>query len=146
MFLVARFLLPFVFFGIGDLLGFRCSINLVDKPFTDPRSMLTLGIAYVGFYAPNIFISNRMGKRQHSIKRAWPDALDLMLICVESGISMEAAMRRVSDEIAAAIAAARRGNGADHGRALLSAGPAYRAGKSRHAHTVPIVSSRSCRR
>jgi tight adherence protein C len=41
-----------------------------------------------------------MGKRQKSIKRAWPDALDLMLICVESGISVEAGMRRVSEELA----------------------------------------------
>src|SRR3546814_18081546 len=41
-----------------------------------------------------------MNKRQQSIKRAWPDALDLMLICVESGISMEAAMRRVAEEMA----------------------------------------------
>jgi len=57
-------------------------------------------VAYIGFYAPNIYISNQMKKRQHSIKRAWPDALDLMLICVESGISMEAAMRRVAEEMA----------------------------------------------
>jgi tight adherence protein C len=63
------------------------------------RLLGTIVTAYVGFYAPNIFISNRMGKRQHSIKRAWPDALDLMLICVESGISIEAAMRRVSEEL-----------------------------------------------
>src|SRR5690606_15390413 len=48
---------------------------------------------------PNIYITNRVNKRQHSIKRAWPDALDLMLICVESGISMEAAMRRVAEEM-----------------------------------------------
>jgi len=40
-----------------------------------------------------------MNKRQASIKRAWPDALDLMLICIESGVSMEAAMRRVAEEM-----------------------------------------------
>ena len=52
--------------------------------------------AIIGFYSPNIFISNQMGKRQKSIRRAWPDALDLMLICVESGVSIEAAIKRVS--------------------------------------------------
>jgi tight adherence protein C len=100
MFLVARFLLPFAFFGLAIFWVFGLD-HLVDKP-TPIRFLLTLFVAYAGFYAPNIFISNRMGKRQHSIKRAWPDALDLMLICVESGISIEAAMRRVSDELAEA--------------------------------------------
>ena len=84
MFLVARFLLPFLFFGLAVFWVFGLN-NLAEKP-TMMRFLVTLGIAYAGFYAPNIFISNRMGKRQHSIKRAWPDALDLMLICVESGI------------------------------------------------------------
>jgi tight adherence protein C len=97
MFLVARFLLPFLFFGLAVFWVFGLD-HLADKP-TTMRFLVTLGIAYVGFYAPNIFISNRMSKRQHSIKRAWPDALDLMLICVESGISIEAAMRRVSEEL-----------------------------------------------
>jgi tight adherence protein C len=97
MFLVARFLLPFGFFALALFWVFGLD-HLVDKP-TPIRFLLTLFVAYAGFYAPNIFISNRMGKRQHSIKRAWPDALDLMLICVESGISIEAAMRRVSEEL-----------------------------------------------
>jgi tight adherence protein C len=97
MFLVARFLLPFGFFALAIFWVFGLD-HLADKP-TPIRLLLTLCIAYAGFYAPNIFISNRMGKRQHSIKRAWPDALDLMLICVESGISIEAAMRRVSEEL-----------------------------------------------
>ena len=56
--------------------------------------------AMVGFYAPNIYVANKITKRQQSIKRAWPDALDLMLICVESGNSIEAGMRKVSEEMA----------------------------------------------
>ncbi len=55
--------------------------------------------AYGGFYAPVLYVSNRASKRKQSIQRAWPDALDLMLICVESGMSIEAAFRRVADEI-----------------------------------------------
>jgi tight adherence protein C len=61
--------------------------------------LAVIGLGYLGFYAPNIFISNKAGKRQHSIRRAWPDALDLMLICVESGVSIEAAIKRVSEEM-----------------------------------------------
>ena len=48
---------------------------------------------------PWLFLKNRITKRQISIRRAFPDALDLLLICVESGMSIEAAFKRVSDEI-----------------------------------------------
>ncbi len=72
--------------------------NLADKGLPI-RIFATIVGGYVGFYLPNIYVSNRISKRQQSIRRAWPDALDLMLICVESGISLEAAMRRVSEEI-----------------------------------------------
>src|SRR5690606_16128244 len=74
--------------------------HLVDKPMT-VRMLACIVGAYIGFYTPNIFISNQAKKRQSSIKLAWPDALDLMLICVESGVSIEAAMKRVAEEIAA---------------------------------------------
>jgi len=55
--------------------------------------------AYAGYYAPNLYIKNLIGKRQLSIRRAWPDALDLLLICVESGMAIEPAFRKVSEEI-----------------------------------------------
>ncbi len=97
-FLVARFLLPFLFLAVAGFWVFGLG-NLENKGFMI-RVLAVLGVGYLGFYAPNIYISNRMGKRQKSIKRAWPDALDLMLICVESGISVEAGMRRVSEELA----------------------------------------------
>jgi tight adherence protein C len=58
-------------------------------------------LAYAGFYAPIVYVSNRATKRKASIQRAWPDALDLTLICVESGMSVEAAFRRVAEEIGA---------------------------------------------
>ena len=60
---------------------------------------VSVGAAYFGFYAPIIYITNRATKRKQSIQRAWPDALDLMLICVELGMSTEAAMRKVADEL-----------------------------------------------
>ncbi len=97
-FLAARFILPFVFLTLAFLWVFIMG-NLPERPF-GVRLMVVLVVGYLGFYAPNIFVSNQMSKRQKSIKRAWPDALDLMLICVESGVSMEAAMRRVAEEMA----------------------------------------------
>ena len=96
-FLVARFLLPFVFLAVAAFWVYGLD-NLASRG-PAIQFLAVIGTAYLGFYAPNIYISNRMSKRQHSIKRAWPDALDLMLICVEAGISIEAAMRRVSEEL-----------------------------------------------
>ena len=60
---------------------------------------ICLGAAYAGYYAPNVYIKNLIGKRQLSIRRAWPDALDLLLICVEAGMAIESAFRKVSEEI-----------------------------------------------
>jgi tight adherence protein C len=60
---------------------------------------MCIGAAYFGMYVPNLFLKNKIQRRQLSIKRAFPDALDLLLICVESGMSVEAAFRKVSEEI-----------------------------------------------
>ena len=60
---------------------------------------VSLGGAFVGIKAPEIFIRNQISKRQQSMRLAFPDALDLLLICVESGMSIEQAFRRVSQEI-----------------------------------------------
>jgi len=69
-----------------------------DQPATI-KIALCLGAAYAGMQAPYFFLKNRITKRQLSIKRAFPDALDLLLICVESGMSIEAAFKKVSLEI-----------------------------------------------
>ena len=53
----------------------------------------------IGFYLPNIFVQNLIARRQQAIQLAFPDALDLLLICVESGMSVEAAFNKVAAEI-----------------------------------------------
>jgi tight adherence protein C len=55
--------------------------------------------AYFGMHIPWLFLKNRIQNRQLQIRRAFPDALDLLLICVESGMSIEASFRKVSEEI-----------------------------------------------
>jgi tight adherence protein C len=60
---------------------------------------ISIGCAYLGMHSPNLFLKNQTKRRQVSIKRAFPDALDLLLICVESGMSIEAAFRKVSEEV-----------------------------------------------
>ena len=97
MFLVARFLLPFLFLALALFVVFV--LGYFESRPLPIRLLGVIVMAYIGFYAPNIYVSNLVTKRQKSIKRAWPDALDLMLICVESGISIEAGMRRVAEEM-----------------------------------------------
>jgi len=60
---------------------------------------ICIGCAYFGMHSPNLFLKNKIQRRQLSIKRAFPDALDLLLICVESGMSIEAGFHKVSEEI-----------------------------------------------
>ncbi len=54
---------------------------------------------YLGFYLPNVFIQNLVTRRQDSIKAAFPDALDMILICVQAGMSVEAGFAKVAKEI-----------------------------------------------
>jgi tight adherence protein C len=62
---------------------------------------ISLGAGYVGFYLPNFFVQNLVQRRQTSIKDAFPDSLDMLLICVQSGMSTEAAFQKVSGEVGA---------------------------------------------
>ena len=84
---------------------------------------MCIGAAYLGLQAPMLFLKNAISKRQLSIRRAFPDALDLLLICIESGMSIEVAFRKVSAEIVSQSVALSEEFIADHGRAVLFAGP-----------------------
>jgi len=95
-FLFARATLPILFFAMA--LFYLFALSEWDQP-GPIKFLVALGFGFLGFYAPILYLSNIVKKRQLSIQRAWPDALDLMLICVESGMSSEAAFRKVSEEI-----------------------------------------------
>ena len=73
-------------------------LKAIDQPILIRMGGVVL-CTYLGLKAPEIFLSNNIKKRQISIRIAWPDALDLLLICVESGMSIETAFKRVSSEI-----------------------------------------------
>ena len=95
-FLFFRLVTPIVLF-IGTLFYLFVALE-IDQP-ASIKILGGLGAAYVGMYVPYFFLKNKIAKRQLLIKRAFPDALDLLLICVESGMSIEAALKRVSEEI-----------------------------------------------
>ena len=72
-------------------------LNLDYPPML--KIAMCIGCAYFGMHSPNLYLKNKINRRQLSIRRAFPDALDLLLICVESGMSIEAAFRKVSEEV-----------------------------------------------
>ncbi len=96
IFYFCRFALPF--FGA---LGVFTYIFLINDHGLSPQMKMGSVVfgAAAGFYAPNLYISNMASKRQQSIMRAFPDALDMLLICVESGMSIELGFAKVGAEI-----------------------------------------------
>ena len=93
-----RFALPFLF-AAGVVI--YLTVMKFDIP---PMRKMTFTVAgfVAGFYAPNIYLSNIAKKRRGNIVGAFPDALDLLLICVEAGMSIEAAIQKVAQEIGSA--------------------------------------------
>jgi tight adherence protein C len=95
-FLAARLIAPIV---LGLIVFIYSSTVFADKVSPTMRIAAMLFGMIAGFYMPNVFLKNLVTKRQQSIQSAWSDALDLLLICVESGMSIEAAITRVAAEI-----------------------------------------------
>ena len=95
-FLFFRAVMPIAMLVLAVLYVFVISHMEYSLPI---KIGMCLAAAWFGMQAPMIFLKNAISKRQLSIRRAFPDALDLLLICVESGMSIETAFRKVSVEI-----------------------------------------------
>jgi tight adherence protein C len=94
-----------VFYGIkviGLLIGLAVAFPLLVLKYgmTQKAFMFAAGAAGVGFYIPDFLVGRRRKKRAESIFLGLPDALDLMVVCVEAGLGLDAAMRRVTSELA----------------------------------------------
>ena len=86
---IAGFLIGLFYFVYLDALKQSLAINVAAS----------FASAFLGLKLPEILLNNQIQKRQLSIRRAFPDTLDLLLICVEAGMSIEAAFRKVSQEV-----------------------------------------------
>ncbi len=95
-FLFFRMVTPVVLLAVTALYVFV--ILRLQQPLP-LRIGMCIAAAYLGMQAPMLFLKNKIAKRQASIRRAFPNALDLLLICVESGMSIEVAFRKVAAEI-----------------------------------------------
>ena len=95
--IAARFLLPLALGGIAVTI-----IYVLDwfPEWSFLRRYLTVAGALVGGYkAPDIWLKNKITKRSHAIRKGLPDALDLLVICAEAGLTVDAAFGRVSREL-----------------------------------------------
>ena len=60
--------------------------------------LLIIGGFVMGFYFPQLWLTSKISSRQKEVRKALPDALDLLTICVEAGLGFEAAMAKVSEK------------------------------------------------
>ena len=95
-FLFMRFVTPLGIFAVAAL--YLLLISPGERPLY-LNLVYAIGAGLVGAYLPLLLLKNSTDKRQASIRRAWPDCLDLMLLCVEAGMSVEHAFKRVAKEI-----------------------------------------------
>jgi len=95
-FLAMRLIAPIAMFAFA--LFYIFVLLHLQYPFMFKLSG-AVAAALLGYYAPGLYVKNRITNRQKAIRRAWPDALDLLLICVESGMGIESAFRKVAEEI-----------------------------------------------
>lgn len=97
VYLAAKALSPIIFGALVVVMIF-----VLDLGHLSPQMQLfaALGAVLAGAYAPEIVTSNAMSKRQKKIEKAMPDGLDLMVICAEAGLSLDASLARVGRELA----------------------------------------------
>src|SRR5687767_13965107 len=92
-FLAIRFILALV------LGGFLVAVVLISPPSNPNDNFMYIGGAtFAGFYLPHLMLTSRITRRQKEIRKAMPDALDLLTICVEAGLGFDAAMSKVSEK------------------------------------------------
>ncbi|NEX94753.1 type II secretion system F family protein [Caulobacter sp. 17J65-9] len=96
LFYFFRFATPFV---LACFAAFYLYVLKVGNLPPMTKLVFVMGAFVAGYYAPNIYVANVASKRRDKIMAAFPDALDLLLICVESGMSVEAALQKVSGEV-----------------------------------------------
>jgi tight adherence protein C len=92
-FLAIRFILAVV------LGGFLTAVVLISPPSNPSDNFMYIGGAtFAGFFLPHLMLSSRITRRQKEIRKAMPDALDLLTICVEAGLGFDAAMSKVAEK------------------------------------------------
>ncbi len=96
-YLFCKFVMPFV--GGGLAVFFLYGLRVYQGPQLAVAAMTIAGV-FLGLYAPDVYVKNSASKRKNQLRKAMPDGLDLMVICAEAGLSLDATLMRVSSELA----------------------------------------------
>jgi tight adherence protein C len=96
----ARLVGPIIFGGIAAFLIYGMGLGAAKSG--NFKAMVCIAAVLAGYYAPVMFVNNAIGKRTALMRKGLPDALDLMVICSEAGLTIEAAFNRVSKELGSA--------------------------------------------
>lgn len=89
--------LPVVFLGFAVFVLYVAELYSASSMM---KLMLTIGAGVGGFFAPDVYLSNRATKRKKELTKALPDGLDLMVICAEAGLHLDSSLNRVAEEMA----------------------------------------------
>jgi len=92
-----RMVLPIVFGVIAGLMVYWS--DMFPEWGSFKRFMAFAGAVLIGYKAPDIFLSNQISKRTSALRKGLPDALDLLVICAEAGLTVDAAFNRVAKEL-----------------------------------------------
>lgn len=98
-YLMAKLLCPFLFAVLAPVL-----VSMLRTGSTSATVHVAVGVtaAMLGFVAPDVYLSNRAARRRQALQKSIPDGLDLLVICAEAGLTLDAALHRVAEEVAAA--------------------------------------------
>jgi tight adherence protein C len=88
---------PPAFALVAFLLAYVLEVGAVPPPF---RPVILVAAVLLGFFGPDLYLANAAARRRQALQKALPDGLDLLVICAEAGLSLDAALHRVAEEVA----------------------------------------------
>ena len=83
--------------ALGALMAFLMTIGVKNWPWST-KVLIIFGFMVFGFYLPELFLVSKIQRRQKEIRKAMPDALDLLTICVEAGLGFDGALQKVNEK------------------------------------------------
>jgi tight adherence protein C len=85
--------------AVAFFIAYVAAAHWLPRPGASRNMFFAAGAAFLGLMLPNFFLNRKVERRQRKLRNAFPDALDLLIVCVESGLGLTAALQRVAVEL-----------------------------------------------